>query len=272
MSIANDFPADVPDQPELVTFEREGDLGWITLQRPEVMNCLSFPTLRRFRTLLEELREDLSLRALLITGAGEKAFCAGADLKERRTMPDERVPEFVRHIRGLMDDVEAMPQPTIAVINGFAFGGGTELALASDLRIVAEHVTLGLTEVTLAIIPGAGGTQRLPRLIGKSRAKDLILTGRRVGAAEAEAIGLANRVAPAAELRARAAELGGTIAANGPIAVRAAKDAIDRGVELPMEAALEHEARCYQRVLGTSDRLEALKAFAEKRKPAFQGE
>ena len=186
-------------------------------------------------------------------------------------MPDERVSEFVKNIRGLMDDVEAMPQPTIAVINGFAFGGGTELALACDLRVVADHVSMGLTEVTLAIIPGAGGTQRLPRLIGKSRAKDLILTGRRVNAAEALEIGLANRVAPAADLRAKALEVAGAIAANGPIAVRAAKDAIDQGVEQPMAQALEHEARCYERVLGTTDRLEALAAFAEKRKPSFQG-
>lgn len=271
MSVLDQFPADVPDQPELVSLEREGDLAWLTLQRPEVMNCLSFPTLRRFRTLLESLREDLSIRCILITGAGEKAFCAGADLKERKTMPDERVPAFVKNIRGLMDDVEAMPQPTVAVIGGFAFGGGTELALACDLRIGADHALLGLTETSLAIIPGAGGTQRLPRLVGKSRAKDLILTARRVDAAEAERIGLLNRVAPARELRDRALELAAAIAANGPVAVRAAKDAIDRGVELPIEAGLEHEARCYERVLGTADRLEALAAFAAKRKPRFEG-
>jgi len=266
-----EFPADVPLQPELVSVEREGDLVWLTLQRPEVMNCLSFPTLRRFRTLLAELREDLSIRCLLLTGAGEKAFCAGADLKERKTMPLERVPLFVRHIRALMDDVEAMPQPTVAVVNGFCFGGGTELALACDLRLAAPHAELGLTETALAIIPGAGGTQRLPRLIGKSRAKDLILTARKLGASEAERIGLVNRVAPAGALRAAALELAGAIAGNGPVAVRAAKDAIDGGVELPLERGLEHEARCYERVLGTQDRLEALAAFAEKRRPRYQG-
>jgi len=271
-SVADQFPPDVPDQPELVTSEREGDLVWITLRRPDVLNCLSFPTLRRFRTLLEELRQDLSIRCLLVTGEGERAFCSGADLKERRTMPEERVPEFVRNIRALMDDVEAMPQPTIAVVNGFAFGGGTELALACDLRVAAAKAVLGLTEVSLAIIPGAGGTQRLPRLVGKSRAKDLILTGRRIDADEAERIGLVNRVAPAGELRATARELAEAIAANGPIAVRAAKDAIDRGSELPLEGGLVHEARCYERVLGTKDRLEALAAFAEKRRPEFAGE
>lgn len=256
---------------DLVKVEREGDLVWITLQRPDVMNCLSFATLRRFRGVLAELRTDLSIRCLLITGAGDKAFCAGADLKERRTMPEKVVPEFVANIRGLMDDVEAMPQPTLAVINGIAFGGGTELAIACDLRIAAPHAQLGLTEVSLAIIPGAGGTQRLPRLIGKSRAKDLILTARRLEVDEAERIGLVNRVAPAGQLRAAALELAHAIAANGPIAVRAAKSAVDGGCELPLAQALEHEARCYQRVIGTSDRLEALAAFAEKRKPRYQG-
>jgi len=144
--IAAEFPADVPLDESLVTCRREGESAWLTIQRPEVMNCLSFATLKRFRTLLEELREDLALRCLLITGAGEKAFSAGADLKERKTMPLERVPHFVRNIRGLMDDVAAMPQPTVAVINGFCFGGGTELALACDLRVAAEHAELGLTE------------------------------------------------------------------------------------------------------------------------------
>lgn len=272
MSVADQFPSDVPDEPELVSCEREGSLVWLTLQRPEVMNCLSFSTLRRFRTLCEGLREDLSIRCILITGAGEKAFCAGADLKERRTMPDERVPEFVRNIRGLMDDVEALPQPTLAVINGFAFGGGAELALACDLRVADAGATLGMTETSLAIIPGAGGTQRLPRLIGKSRAKDLILTARRLDAAEAERIGLVNRVAPPGGLRECALEVAGAIAKNGPVAVRAAKDAIDGGCELPMTAGLEHEARCYERVLSTSDRLEALAAFAEKREPDYTGE
>jgi len=272
MSVADEFPSDVPDQPELVTSERSGALVWLSIARPEVMNCLSFPTLKRFRTLCAELREDLSIRCILITGAGEKAFCAGADLKERKTMPDARVPQFVRNIRALMDDVEALPQPTVAVINGFAFGGGTELALACDLRVAASHATLGLTETSLAIIPGAGGTQRLPRLIGKSRAKDLILTARKLDAAEAAAIGLVNRVAPPGGLRAAAEELAAAIAANGPVAVRAAKAAIDGGMELPQAEGLLHEARCYERVLGTRDRLEALAAFAEKRAPRYAGE
>ena len=270
-SVLADFPSDVPDQPELVRCEREGELVWLTIERPEVMNCLSFPTLRRLRTLCEELREDLSIRAILITGSGEKAFCAGADLKERKTMPAERVPLFVKNIRRTMDDVERLPQPTIAVLNGFAFGGGTELALACDLRVAAAHAQLGLTETSLAIIPGAGGTQRLPRLVGRSRAKDLILTARRLDAQEAERIGLVNRIAPAGKLRETALELARAIADNGPVAVRAAKAAIDTGGEEPLARGLETEARCYERVLTTQDRLEALAAFSEKRKPSFKG-
>ena len=271
MSWIDDIPDYVPDQPELVSCRRDGDLVWLTIERADVMNCLSFPTLRRLRSLCAELKQDLSIRAVLVTGAGDKSFCAGADLKERKTMPAERVPQFVKNIRRTMDDVEALPQPTIAVINGFAFGGGTELLLACDLRIAADHAQLGLTETTLAIIPGAGGTQRLPRLVGRSRAKDLILTGRKLDAAEAERIGLVNRVVPAAQLQQAARELALQIAANGPVAVRAAKQAIDTGCEAPLPQGLEIEARCYEKVLPTKDRLEALAAFAEKRKPNYTG-
>jgi len=270
-AVLADFPDSVPDQPELVTETRTGDLVTLTIQRPEVMNCLSFPTLRRFRTLLAELREDLSVRCVVITGAGEKAFCAGADLKERKTMPLELVPRFVLNIRRLMDDIEALPQPTIAAVNGFAFGGGTEVMLACDLRVAVETATFGLTETALAIIPGAGGTQRLPRLIGKSRAKDLILTARRIGAPEAYTMGLVNRVAAPGALEEVTHEVAAAIAGNGPVAVRAAKAAVDEGLEVSQREGLEIEARCYERTLSTEDRLEALAAFAEKRKPDFKG-
>jgi len=265
------FPNSVPDCPELVTHERDGDLVTLTITRPEVMNCLSFPTLKRFRTLLAELAEDLTIRCITITGAGEKAFCAGADLKERKTMPMDLVPEFVKNIRGLMDDIEAMPQPTVASVNGFAFGGGTEMMLACDLRVAVETARFGLTETSLAIIPGAGGTQRLPRLIGKSRAKDLILTARRLDAHEAYLMGLVNRVAAPGALAAVTRDVAHSIAANGPVAVRAAKAAVDGGSELPQREGLELEARCYERTLSTQDRLEALAAFSEKRKPIFKG-
>lgn len=266
-----DFPEDVPDLPELVRCERDGDIVTLTIDRPEVMNCLSFPTLRRLRTLFFELSQDLSVRAILITGEGERSFCAGADLKERRTMPAERVPLFVKNIRRTMDDLEALPQPTIGVVNGFAFGGGTELLLACDMRVAAPHAKLGLTETSLAIIPGAGGTQRLPRLIGKARAKDLILTARRLDAAEALEFGLVNRIAPEGQLLGAARELAADIARNGPVAVRAAKRAVDVGCELSLAEGLAVEAGCYEETLPTQDRLEALAAFGEKRPPEFKG-
>jgi enoyl-CoA hydratase/carnithine racemase len=265
------FPASVPYEPGLVTLEREGDVAIVTLRRPEVMNCLSFPTLKRLRRLCFELKADLTIRAVLITGEGDKAFCAGADLKERKGMAKDLVENFVRNIRRTMDDVAALPQPTIALVNGFAFGGGTELLLACDLRVAAPHAQLGLTETSLAIIPGAGGTQRLPRLIGRARAKELILTARRIDAVEAERIGLVNRIAPEGRLLEVGLEVARTIAANGPVAVRAAKRAIDEGCELPQAQGLEVEARCYELTLPTEDRLEALAAFAEKRKPNYSG-
>lgn len=256
----------------LVRLERDGAVARLTIDRPEVANCLSFDTLAQMRARVGELARAQDVRVVVITGAGEKAFCAGADLKERATMPLEKVPQFVASIRALMDEVEALPMPTVAAVNGVAFGGGTELLLACDLRIAAAHAQLGLTEVSLAIIPGAGGTQRLPRLIGRARAKELILTGRRISAQEAERIGLVHAVVDADGLSARVAAVVSEIAANGPLAVRAAKRAIDAGCEKPLAEGLRVEAECYESILPTKDRVEALQAFREKRKPQFRGE
>jgi enoyl-CoA hydratase/carnithine racemase len=255
----------------LVTLERDGHAAWITLNRPEARNALSFPTLNRLRELLAELREDASVWAVVLTGAGDKAFCAGADLKERRTMPAEMVPQFVAQIRATMDDIAALPQPTIAAMNGHAFGGGCEMALACDLRILDEAALIGLTETSLAIIPGAGGCVRLPRLVGAARAKELILLARRLDAAQAAAIGLVHTLAPAGQVRVAASEMLAALLRNGPLALQAAKSAIDGGLDLPERAALEHEAACYQQIIPTEDRLEALAAFAEKRAPKFLG-
>lgn len=256
---------------DLVLEERDGHVVIATLNRPDVMNALNFPTLLELRALCARLREDDTVRAVIFTGAGERAFSAGADLKERKTMPAEKVPQFVENIRGAFDDIAALPMPTIAALNGVAFGGGLELALACDLRVLAPHATLGLTEVTLAIIPGAGGTQRLPRLVGVGHAKELILTGRRISPEQALAIGLANRVVGPGQVLSAARELAAEIAANGPVAVRAAKHAIDAGSQLPIREGIAIEADCYARVLPTEDRLEALAAFAEKRKPVYRG-
>lgn len=256
----------------LVTLERVGHAAWLTLNRPEARNALSFPTLNRLRELLAELREDASVWAVVLTGAGDKAFCAGADLKERRTMPEDMVPQFVRQIRATMDDIAALPQPTLAAMNGHAFGGGCEMALACDLRLLDEAAMIGLTETSLAIIPGAGGCVRLPRLVGAARAKELILLAKRLSAAEALNIGLVHQIAAAGQVRQAAEELVAALLRNGPLALRAAKDAIDGSLDLAMEQALEHEAACYQRIIPTQDRLEALAAFAEKRAPQFAGE
>ncbi|AKU90971.1 enoyl-CoA hydratase-related protein [Vulgatibacter incomptus] len=213
-----------------------------------------------------------ALRAVVITGAGDKAFCAGADLKERQGMSEEEVRTFLQDLRRTLRALELSPKVFIAAINGAAFGGGTELALACDLRVAAPHAELALTETRLAIIPGGGGTQRLPRLCGMAVAKDLILTGRRVGAEEALRLGLVNRVAPTADAVAAAVAMAEEVAAGGPVALSAAKAAIQEGLELPLDEALELEYRKYQATIPTKDRLEGLAAFREKRKPVYTGE
>ncbi len=210
---------------------------------------------------------DRSVRAVVLTGAGEKAFCAGADLKERSGMSESEVRAFLDQLRRTFRAIEQSNCVFIAYVNGVAFGGGTELALCCDLRVIAATAEMGLTEVKLGIIPGGGGTQRLPRLIGKGAAKDLILTGRRVGAEEAVKLGLANRRGGLAEAHAIAE----AIVENAPIAVGVAKHAIDEGLALDLDAALALEQERYELTLSTLDRIEGLKAFAEKRKPVFRG-
>jgi len=258
---------------ELVRLERQDGVAWITIDRADVRNALSYDTLGELSAHAATLAADDSTRVVCITGAGDKAFCAGADLKERKTFTDEQTRAFVTRIGDTFAEIAALPQPTLAVLNGVAFGGGLELALACDLRVAAEGVSVGLTETALAIIPGAGGTQRLPAVVGVARAKELILAARRVPADEALAMGLLNRVAPAGELRAVADELAGAIAKNGPLAVRAAKAAIDLvESDAALPERLRRERGLYlERVLPSADRLETLAAFQEKRPPNFRG-
>ncbi|KAJ6347915.1 hypothetical protein OIU76_004413 [Salix suchowensis] len=201
-----------------------------------------------------------------------KVFCAGADLKERKTMTPSEVQNFVNSLRSTFSFIEALRVPTVAVIEGVALGGGLEMALSCDLRICGEDAVLGLPETGLAIIPGAGGTQRLPRLVGKSRAKELIFTGRKIGGREAMPMGLANYSVPAGEAHSKALEIAREIIQKGPIAIRMAKKAINEGLEIDLPSALELEEECYEQILNTKDRLEGLKAFAEKRKPSYRGE
>ncbi len=255
-----------------VLLRKEGAVGVLTLNRPEVYNCLNLETLFTLRRLIAEIDADREIRAVIVTGAGEKAFCSGADLKERRTMTDLQVQLYIRTIRDTFSELERLPKPVIAAINGVALGGGTELALACDLRVMSESAQMGLTETSLGIIPGAGGTQRLPRLIGKGKAKELIFTARRVHAEEALAIGLVNRTAPPDQVMAFALALAEEMAANAPLALAQAKFAIDYGMEADLATGLAMESSAYQVLIPTRDRLEGLEAFREKRKPVYRGE
>jgi enoyl-CoA hydratase/carnithine racemase len=224
---------------------------------------------------LSELVADASkrrVRAVVLTGAGDKAFCSGADLKERAGMSEAEVRSFLERLRETFRAIERADTVFIAALNGVAFGGGTELALACDLRTASPGAELGLTEVKLGIIPGGGGTVRLARLLGPGRAKELILTGKRVKSSEALTLGLVNRVAAEGRLVDESVEIAEEIAGNAPIAVAAAKHAVDDGLDLPLDEALAQEQKHYAKTLGTRDRLEGLAAFREKRKPVFRGE
>jgi enoyl-CoA hydratase/carnithine racemase len=255
----------------LVLEERVGESIILTLNRPEVFNSLNFALLRALREKVESIQWDPAIRVVIITGAGEKAFCSGADLKERATLPEDQVRQFIYTIRNLFTFIEYMNKPVIGGVNGVALGGGTELALACDIRIASETATMGLTETRLAIIPGAGGTQRLPRLVGRGKAKELIFTGRRVDAKEALEIGLVNKVAPPDKLIAECLAMAAMICEAGPVAVRQAKYAVNYGLEVDLNSGLAIESNAYWVTIPTEDRTEALAAFREKRKPVFKG-
>lgn len=259
----SDFPA--------LRVESEAGVVVLTLNRPEVMNALNFSLLKAMKSEIERLHFDPDVRVVIITGEGERAFCSGADLKERLAMDSRDVKKFIFMIRDLFTSIEQLNKPVIAAINGIALGGGTELALACDIRLAAENSTMGLPETRLAIIPGAGGTQRLPRLIGPGKAKELIYTGRRIDAKEAMAIGLVNSVCSPASLMEESRNMAAMICETGPVAVEQAKYAINFGMETDIQTGLAIESIAYWATVPTQDRLEALNAFREKRKPRFQG-
>ncbi|MBI4510111.1 MAG: enoyl-CoA hydratase/isomerase family protein [Deltaproteobacteria bacterium] len=257
---------------DLVRVERrEKGVAWVTIDRAEAMNALSGAVLEGLCVAAQSLRTDRSSCLVVLTGAGEKAFCAGADLKERREMTEEQARARVDLIGHACSLWSRLPRPTVAAINGVALGGGLELALACDFRIAARQAQLGLTEVRLGIIPGAGGTQRLSRLVGVARAKELVLLGRRIDATRAHEIGLVNEVVAPEELEAAAMRLADELAGCAPISVAKAKEAIDRGIDVIIDEGLRIERACYDVTLTTEDRNEGLRAFAEKRPPRFQG-
>jgi enoyl-CoA hydratase len=252
--------------------EDRGEVEVWTIDGAARRNSLTMAMLRQLHAELARAASRRSLRCVVLTGAGDRAFCAGADLKERAGMSDEDVHRFHRDLRAALRGIESSPKVFLAAVNGAALGGGLELALACDLRVVSSAAEVGLPEVALGIIPGGGGTQRLARAIGVARAKDLVLTARRIGAEEALRWGLASKVAPPERLRDEALAFAEAVARNAPISLRQAKRAIDGGFHLPLEEALDLENRMYQDCLGTKDRKEALAAFAEKRRPIFNGE
>ncbi len=255
----------------MIHLERLDHVAVIRIDRPERMNCFDYPTLVELQQLVATVRHNPMIRVVLFTGTG-KAFSAGADLKERTTLDETQVRRNVAAIRDVFTDIANLPQPTIAAVNGHALGGGFEWMLACDFRIIVKGALIGLTETSFGIIPGAGGTQRLPRLIGETRAKELIFTAKKIDAETAERYGIVSRVVSTVEeLMEVCLAFADEMLRNGPIAIRQAKQAIDQGLNHSLSEGLEIETAAYETVIPTEDRMEALRAFAEKRTPQFQG-
>jgi enoyl-CoA hydratase/carnithine racemase len=254
-----------------VLVERTDHLAQLILNRPEVLNAIDNTLATELTSACQALAEDADVWAIILRGAGERAFSAGADLKARRIF----TPEDWAHQRALLREMFArlrnLPQPMIAAVHGYALGGGTELAMLADFVVASEDAVFGLTEVSLGIIPGGGGTQNLPRMIGRNRAKELIFAARRIPASEALRLGLVNHVVPRAELLARATAVADEIMKNSPFAVRQAKWAIDHGADQEFEDGLQREHEAYMRAIASEDRQEGITAFNEKRPPRFTG-
>jgi enoyl-CoA hydratase len=255
---------------ETLRVEREGAVAVVTIDREEKRNALNATVRRELVRAVEALGADDDVRVLVLTGAGEKAFVAGADIQEfaERTPLEQR--EAMTGTR-LFEAVAACPKPTIAMVNGFALGGGCELAMACDMRVASDRARFGQPEINLGIIPGGGGTQRLPRLVGTGQALRLILSGELIDAAEAARIGLADLVVPAADLRARTLELAGRIAEKSPVALRLAKAAVRAASEMPLAAGLRYETELFVTAFASEDKREGVRAFLEKRAPEFRG-
>jgi len=254
---------------EFIQFEKADGIGVIRFNRPEVRNALNRETVQQFRRAFNEMAADEAVKVIIITGAGDKAFVAGADINE---LKERSVADALGYAnQDIFTEVERCPKPTIAAVNGFALGGGCELAMSCDIRIASSTARFGQPEVNLGVIPGAGGTQRLPRLVGKGRAKELIFTGDIIDAEKAERIGLANRVVPPERLMDEAREMARRIMEKGPLAVRLAKWAIDRGVETDLDSGLALEKSCFALLMDSKDKIEGTSAFIEKRKPKFTG-
>ncbi len=256
---------------DTLLLERDGAVAIVTINRPAVLNALNTQTLDELRRVILDLKRDDGVRVVILTGAGDKAFVAGADINELAVQTPTSGREHALAGQHVFDLIENMGKPVIAAINGYALGGGCELAMACTLRIAADTARLGQPEISLGLIPGYAGTQRLPRLIGKGRAMDMILTGAPIAADEALRIGLVNRVSPAADLMADARHLAAQLAKGAPIAMRYLINAVNKGIEMPFAEASQYEATLFGLVASTDDMREGTKAFLEKRRPEFKG-
>ena len=251
--------------------DRDAAVAIVTINRPKVLNALNAPTLDDLRRAMLDLKQDESVRVIIITGAGDKSFVAGADINELAVQTPASARNHALTGQHVFDLVENLGKPVIAAINGYALGGGCELAMACSLRVAAETAKLGQPEINLGTLPGYGGTQRLSRLVGKGKAMELMLTGSPISAAEAEQIGLVNRVVPPSELMADARKMASTLAAQAPLAMRYIINAINHGLEMPFAQGCAYEATLFGLAAATDDMREGTRAFLEKRKPAFQG-
>jgi enoyl-CoA hydratase len=255
-----------------IKLTKQASVATITVDRPKVLNAIRFQTMMEIDHALSEIEGDKNIRAVVLTGSGEKAFVSGGDISIMaqgsgyvETLTEVPIGQQV------CNRIELFPKPVIARINGIALGGGTELALSCDIRIAAAHAIFGLPEIKLGIIPGYGGTQRLPRLVGMGIAKELVLTGDHIGADEAFRIGLINRVVTKEGLDEEVAKMSGKLAAKSPVALNMAKEALNQGVQADLRTGLAIEAKCFSICFGTEDRMEGMNAFLEKRKASFKG-
>jgi len=256
---------------EHLLLDRDGGVLVVTINRPKVMNALNAALFAELSATLDDAAADESVRALIVTGAGDKAFVAGADINELAVQTPVAGRDRARRGQAVFDRIERLAKPVIAAVNGFALGGGCELAMACTIRLAADTAKFGQPEINLGLIPGYAGSQRLPRLVGRGRALELLLSGHSIGADEAHRIGLVNRVVPAAQLMTEAKALAQSLASKAPIAVRYMLDAVARGLDMPLADAQDYEATLFGLVSTTEDMKEGTRAFLEKRKPDFRG-
>ncbi len=254
-----------------ILFEKKNGIGYITLNRPDKLNALNWQTMQELGAVFTATKDDSDVRGVILTGSGDKAFAAGADIKELSEMSPMQAKEFALEAQGILRLIEHFPKPVIAAVNGFCLGGGNELAMACHMRWASEHAKFGQPEVNLGVICGNGGTQRLPRLVGKNRAIELVISGNMIDAREAERIGLVNHVVAHDELLSACEAFLATVFKKGPVAVQLSLEAVQHGMEMTLEEGVAYEANLFGMAFSTDDMREGTRAFLEKRKAEFKG-